>query len=79
MYYFLEQISKKQSGTFLVLLQIYDFSVIQGLVLVSQRLTLLEECFPCPRCRGAQWSFRLIFPSPSRQMLIGKREYQFLV
>ena len=43
-----------------------------------QRLVflLLEEIFPCLPLRRAEWGFLLNFPSPGRQMLSVKREYQ---
>ena len=62
---------------FLFLFQMDNFSAMQGVVLVSQRLVLLEEeSSPClPLCR-AEWSFRLNLPSPSSQKLLVRREYQ---
>ena len=59
---------------FLFLFQLDVFSAMQGVVLVSQRLMLLEESFPL---RRAEWGFLLnLLPYPSRQPLSVKREYQ---
>ena len=55
-----------------------DFSEMQRVVLVSQRLVLLmlEESSPCLPLRRAEWGFLLNLSSPSRQTLSMKREYQ---
>ena len=55
-----------------------DFSVMQGLVLVSQRLVLLlkEEGSPSFPLRRAEWGFLLNLSSPSRQTLPVKTENQ---
>ena len=68
---------KHNQEHFLFLFQMDDFSAMQGVVLVSQRLVLLEEeeisCIPSGR---PEWGFLLNLPSPSRQTLLVKREYQ---
>ena len=54
-----------------------DFSAMQRVVLVSQRLVLLlEESSPCLPLRRAEWGFLLNLPSTGRQTLLVKREYQ---
>ena len=63
---------------FLFLFQMDNFSAMQGVVLVSQRLVLLleEESSPwLPLCRE-DCVFLLNLSSPSRQTLLVKREYQ---
>ena len=52
------------------------FSAMQGVVLVSQRLVLLEECSPCPPHCRAEWISLLTRPSLSHQTLLRKRGYQ---
>ena len=63
---------------FLFLLQMDDFSAMQGVVLASRRLVLLEEeSFPCFPLRRAEWGFLLNFlPSPNRQTLLVKEDQQ---
>ena len=53
-----------------------DFSAMQVIVLVSQKLLLLllEERSPCLPLRRAEWGFLLNLPSPSYQMLLVKKE-----
>ena len=52
---------------FLLLFQMDNFSAMQGVVLLSQRLVLLEESSPCLPFRWAEWGFLLHLPSLSRQ------------
>ena len=55
----------------------HDFSAMWGVVLVSQRLVLLEESSRCLPLRRAEWDFLLNLPaSPSPPTLLVKREYQ---
>ena len=59
--------------------QVHTLSAVEGFVLVSQRLVLLEEgeSFPCLPLRRAECGFLLnLHPSPSRQTLLVRREYQ---
>ena len=69
---------KHNEEHFLFLFQMDDFSTMQGVVLVSQRLVLLllEESFLCLPLRQAEWGFPLNLLSRSRQTLLVKREYQ---
>ena len=53
-----------------------DFPAMQVVVLVSQRLVLLKESSRCLPLRRAEWGFLLNLPSPSRQTLLLKKEYQ---
>ena len=53
-----------------------DFSAMQGVVLVSQRLVQLPESLFCPPLRRAEWGFLLNQPSPGRQTLLVTRWYQ---
>ena len=63
---------------FIFLFQMDDFSVMQGVVVVSQRLVLflLEESSLCLPLRQADWGLLPNLPSPSRQTLLVKKEYQ---
>ena len=73
---------KHNQEHFPFLFQMEDFSSMQGAVLVSQRLVLLEEekSSPCLTLRRAEWGSRLnLLPSPTRQTLLVKSEYQCLV
>ena len=69
---------KQNQEHFLFLFQMDDFSTMQVVVLVSQRLLLLEqeESSPCLPLRRAEWGFLLNFPSLSRQTMLVKKEYQ---
>ena len=58
------------------LFQIDDFSAMQGVMLVSQRMVLLEENFLCPPIRRPEWDFPMNLPSPSRETLLVKEGYQ---
>ena len=62
---------------FIFLFQMDYFSAREGVELVSQRQVLFEEeSSPCLPFRWAEWGFMLNLPSPSRQTLLVKREYQ---
>ena len=78
--YPLKQFFKKHNQEqFLILDQVDDFSVMYDVVLVSQRLMLLEESSFCPPCCRPEWGFLLIFPSPSRQTPLGEKGNEFLL
>ena len=72
--------SKQNQEHFLFSFQMDDFSAMQWFVLVSQRLVLLleeEDSSPCVPLRRAEWCVPLNFlPTPSRQTMLVKREYQ---
>ena len=72
---------KHNQEHFLFSFQMDDFSAIRWAVLVSQRLLLLkeEESSPCLPLGRAEWGFLMNLPSPSRQTLLVKIEYQSLV
>ena len=54
-----------------------DFSEMQEVMLVSQRLVfMLEKSSPCLPLRRTDWVFLVNLPSPSRHALLVKREYQ---
>ena len=69
---------KHNQEHFLFLFQKNNFSAIQRVVLVSQRLVLLllEESSLCLPLRRGEWGFLLNLLTPSRQTLLVKTEYQ---
>ena len=64
---------KHNQEHFVFLCEKEDFSAVQGDVLVSQKLVLLEEeSSPCLPLRRTERGFLLNLPSPNRQTLLVK-------